>query len=55
MEKCDGCNWFTDKCKNPNSKNYNKYASKISKCKPLLIDKNKANEIISHKRADDSV
>ena len=55
MEKCYGCNWHTDKCKNHNSKNYNKYAREVAKCKPMLIDKSKASEIISHKLKDDSM
>jgi hypothetical protein len=55
MVKCLGYNWFTDKCKNPNSKNYNKPASRITECIPKLIDQNKCNEIISHKIKDDSI
>ncbi len=55
MQKCLGCNWCTDKCKNQNSKNYNQYAAHIKSCIPMLIDKSKACEIISHKRLDDSV
>lgn len=55
MQKCLGCNWYTDKCKNPNSKNYNNYGYYITSCIPMLIDKSKSDEIISHKRSDDSV
>jgi hypothetical protein len=55
MKKCYGCNWYTDKCKNTNSYNYNWYAESITKCIPMLIDKNKSNEIIVNKRKDDSV
>ena len=55
MQKCLGCNWFTDKCKNLNSKNFNHYADCIMSCVPMLIDKGKADEIISHKRSDDSI
>jgi len=55
MLKCYGCNWHTDKCKNHDSKNYNKYPREISKCIPMLIDKSKANLIISRKRIDDSI
>ena len=55
MQKCYGCNWHTDKCKNNNSKNHNKFPGQVSKCLPMLIDKSKAKEIISHKLADDSI
>lgn len=55
MKKCYGCNWFTDKCKNPNSRNHNYPAHAIYKCLPSLIDKSKKSEIVSHKRADDSI
>jgi hypothetical protein len=41
MKKCRKCGWFSDKCKNRNSKNFNKWEEDIKKCKPLLIDKNK--------------
>lgn len=53
MQKCYGCQWHTDKCKNPNSKNYNEYAENIDKCRPMLIDK--TQRIIAHKPKDDSV
>lgn len=55
MQKCLGCNYYTDKCKNDNSKNYNKYERLIRSCVPELIDKSKANMIISHKPKDDSI
>lgn len=55
MKKCYGCNWHTDKCKNANSKNYNKYSENIDKCIPMLIDKTKANEIHYIKPKDDSI
>lgn len=53
MQKCYGCGWHTDKCKNRNSKNYNKYAKDIDKCRPMLIDK--SQKIEYHKPEDDSV
>lgn len=55
MVKCLGCNWFTDKCKNPNSRNFNKFADDIKKCKSMLIDKKRTNEITFGKRKDDSI
>jgi len=53
MQKCYGCGWHTDKCKNPNSKNYNKYAKDITECKPMLIDK--TQKIPYRKPQDDSI
>lgn len=37
MKKCKSCQWSSDKCKNPNSKNKDKFIVDIVRCKPLLI------------------
>lgn len=39
MKKCYYCKWHTDKCKNPNSKNKDKFIDDITKCIPMLIKK----------------
>lgn len=39
MKKCLNCPWSSDKCKNPDSKNKDKFIEDVVKCKPLLIRK----------------
>lgn len=31
-KKCGNCGWLTDKCKNPNNHNYNKFRNKEDRC-----------------------
>lgn len=38
MKKCKSCQWSSDKCKNPNSKNKDKFIEDITECIPMLID-----------------
>lgn len=38
MKKCKSCQWSSDKCKNPNSKNKDKFIEDITECAPMLID-----------------
>ena len=44
MKKCYNCPHSSDKCKNPNSKNKDRFIDDIKKCKPLLITKEAPNE-----------
>lgn len=44
VKKCKYCGWSSDKCKNPNSKNYDKFLDDIVKCKPLLIKDTRTKE-----------
>lgn len=44
MKKCYYCPWHSDKCKNPNSKNYDKFSEDVEQCIPMLIDKSKKPE-----------
>lgn len=53
MQKCFGCCYYTDKCKNPNSRNYDKFPEMIEKCRPMLIDK--TQKIYYSKPKDDSI
>ena len=39
MKKCYYCPWHSDKCKNPNSRNKDKFLEDIKHCKPMLINK----------------
>ena len=58
MEKCYRCRWITDKCRNPNSKNFGKFIDDIKLCKPMLIDKSNNNikPYVKDRRSyDDSV
>jgi len=31
-KKCGNCDWHTDKCKNPNNVNYNKFKDNENRC-----------------------
>lgn len=34
-KKCGNCGWLTDKCKNPDNPNYNKFREKEDRCTVL--------------------
>jgi len=58
MNKCYRCRWITDKCRNPNSKNYGKFIDDIKLCKPMLIDRynNNIKPYVKDRRSyDDSI
>jgi len=37
--KCGNCGWSSDKCKNPNNPNYNKFRDKDDRCNGYKIKK----------------
>jgi len=40
VKKCYCCPWYSDKCKNPNSRNKDKFPEDIKQCRQMLINKN---------------
>lgn len=51
MDKCKRktCGYATDKCKNPFSKNYNKFLDDIFECKPQMLKECYGKEVLGKK------